>query len=159
MSKTAEELVQEYNIESELIEALLLRYGGAMDKPTIDNLTPTHRLVYQFLEHDGDSPIRMAEDHFYQFNNNSEYGQKANSPEVESAFNTILSDLVAEGLVAQTNEGVPRYSTSFHDLLAEIDRDWTVSEIDRFCAETGVDKRQVYYHILTSLHLNVNLTE
>lgn len=159
MSKTAEELVQEYNIEAELIEALLLRYGGAIDKPTIDNLTPTHRLVYQFLENDEDSPIRTAEDHFYQFNNHSEYSQKSNSPGVESAFEAILSDLVAEGLVAQTNEELPRYSTSFYDLLAEIDRDWTVSEIDQFCAETGVDKCQLYYHILTSLHLNVNLTE
>jgi len=158
MSEKAERLIREYHIEAELIEALLLRYGGEIDTPGVDDLMPTHRLVYQFLEDDGESPIRTAEDHFYQFDNHSEYGQKATSPGVETAFEAILSDLVAEGLVARTTEEVPRYSTCFYDLLAEIDRDWSVSEIDQFCAETGVDKRRVYYHILTDLHLNVDLT-
>lgn len=159
MSKEAEQLIREYNIEAELIEALLLRYGGEFDTPSIDDMTPTHRLVYQFLEDDGDSPIRTAEDHFHQFDNYSEYGQEATSPGVEPAFEAILSDLVAEGLIARTNEEVPRYSASFYNLLAEIDRDWSASKINQFCAETGVDKRQVYYHILTDLHLNVDLTE
>lgn len=159
MSKEAEQLVREHNIEAELIEALLSRYGGEVDTPSIDDMTPTHRTVYQFLENDGDSPIRTAEDHFYQFDNHSEYGQEATAPGVEPAFRAILSDLVAEGLIARTSEEMPRYSSSFYNLLSEIGRDWSASEIDQYCAETGVDKRQVYYHILTDLHLNVDLTE
>lgn len=159
MSKTPEQLVREYDIEAELIEALLRRYGGEVDTPSIDDMSPTHQLVYQFLEDDGDSPIRMAEDHFYQFDNHPEYGKKSTFPEDEPAFESILSDLVAEGLIARTNEEVPRYSSSFYNLLAEIGRDWSASEINQFCAETGVDKHQVYYHILTDLHLNMNLTQ
>jgi len=158
MSETPAELVQEYDVDAELVEALLIRYAD-LDEPSADPLPTTHKVVYEFLDPDGDAPIRTLEDHFYQLQNHSDYGDDASAPQHEVSFEAVVTDLVTEGLVARTDEEPPRYSASLYRLLADLDREWTASGIDEFCATTGVDKCQVYYHILTDLGLDVDLTQ
>jgi hypothetical protein len=155
---TTIELVEKYDIDPEVIEALLLRYGDvSFDDTTTDELERDEKLVYQFLESDGDHPIRLAEDHYSPFER-SDVADSSSAPSSETEFKEVLETLVVKGIVACTDEKRPRYSTSFYDLLADIKRDFTASEIDSLCESTGMSKRQVYYHILTDLHLNVDLT-
>jgi hypothetical protein len=157
MSKTIE-LVEQYDIDPEVIEALLLRYGNAsFDDTTKDEIKGEEKVVYQFLESDGDHPIRLAEDHYYQFER-SDVADSSSAPSSEAEFKKVLETLVAKGVVARTDDKRPRYSTSFYDLLADIKRNFTTSEIDSLCESTGMSKRQVYYHILTDLDLSVDLT-
>lgn len=157
MSKVIE-LAEQYDIDPEVIEALLLRYGDvSFDDATEDELKKEEKLVYQLLESDGDHPIRLAEDHYYRFEQ-SDVADNSSAPSNEAEFKEVLERLVAKGVVARTDEKRPRYSTSFYELLGDLRRDFTASEIDSLCESTGMSKRQVYYHIFTDLHLDVDLT-
>lgn len=159
MSKTTTiELVEQYDIDEAVIEALLIRYGDvSFDDTTKDELNDREDLVYQLLESDGDHPIRSAEDHYYQFEQ-SDLADNLSAPDSEAEFDEVLETLVAKGLVARTDEERPRYSTSFYDLLGDMRRDLTASEIDNLCESTGMSKRQVYYHIFNDLYLDADLT-
>lgn len=157
MSKTVE-LIEQYDIDIAVIEALLLRYGDvSFGDETKDELKEEEELVYKFLESDGDHPIRLAEDHYYQFERSYLAGNSS-TPDSEAEFNEVLETLVAKGLVARTDEQLPRYSTSFYELLKEMGEDYTASEIDSLCDSTGMSKRQIYYHIFTDLNLDADLT-
>lgn len=155
MGQSAVELVEQHDLDAAVIEALLVRYGD-LKLDNMATLDGEQELVYRWLESDDDQPVRRAEDHYYQFER-SELRDDSSAPETEPEFEEILETLVAEGLVAKA-EDRPLYSTSFYDILTELGPDFTASEIDDLCASTGMSKRQVYYHIFTNLHLNVNLT-
>jgi hypothetical protein len=155
MSERAHELVDSYDIDPELIEGVLLRYGADVDVPEPDDLDSVHREVYEFLA--DEESIRAAGDHFYQFDSHTEYGTRSDAPSTEPDFEAVLDDLVEAGLVARTAEDRPRYSASFYNLLGEVGPNFTATELDQFCAASGTDKRAVYYHILGSLELDLDL--
>jgi hypothetical protein len=156
MSDRAHDIVDRHDIEPELIEGVLWRYGADIDVPDPDDLDSVHRGVYEFLA-EAES-IRAAPDHFYQFDTHAEYGTRSDAPSTEPDFEAILDNLVRAGLVARTAEDRPRYSASFHTLLWEVGPSFTATELDQFCAASGTDKRAVYYHILGSLELDLDLS-
>ena len=149
-------LIDEYDIAPELIEGLLLQYGAGFDGTDPDSLAEPQAQVYDFLVGD-EQPIRSAADHFYQFELSDEYGVRSDAPATEPDFEMALENLVAAGLVARTDEEVPRYCASFHDTLWEIGPDFTPAEIDRLCSETGMDASGVYRTILGSLDLGLEI--
>lgn len=157
MGQSAVDLIQQYDIDAEAIEALLQRYGDPDSSSVNENLTAEESLVTETLEADDDHPIRTSSDHYYQFTR-SEQADDPAAPDTEDEFNNVLEALVGEGVAARTNEQQPRYSTSYYKILSELQNELTASEIDELCAETGMPKRQVYYHIFTDLHLSVDLT-
>lgn len=157
MSQSAVDLIQQYDIDAEAIEALLQQYGDPDSFSVSDNLTAGESLVTETLEADGAHPIRSSSDHYYQFTR-SEQADDPAAPDTEDEFTETLEALVEKGVAARTNEQRPRYSTSYYKILSEMQNELTASEIDELCAETGMPKRQVYYHIFTDLHLDVDLT-
>ncbi|MFD1687235.1 hypothetical protein [Halobellus litoreus] len=156
MSDRAHDLIERYDIDSELIEALLWRYGADVDAPDPESLDDARARVYEFLD-EGDPSIRSAADHFYQFANHPEYGTRPDAPATEPDFEIALDGLVDAGLVARSEEERPRYSASFHDLLVELGPTFTAEDIDALCRNTGTDKRAVYHSILDSLELDLDL--
>lgn len=158
MSDRAHDLVDEYDIDPELIEGLLWRYGADIDVPESDPaaLDSAHREVYEFLA--DEESMRAAADHFYQFEAHGEYGTGSAAPPTEADFEAILDDLVEAGLVARTAADRPRYAASFYRLLGEVGPRFTATELDEFCTASGTDKRAAYYHILGSLELNLDLS-
>lgn len=156
MSDRAHDLVDEYDIDPELIEGLLWRYGADVDTPDPDDLDGVHREVYEFLVEE--ESIRAVTDHFYQFDTHADYGTGSDAPATEPDFEAILDDLVKAGLVARTAEDRPRYSASFYSLLGELGPTFTATELEQFCATSGTDKRAAYYHVLGSLELDLDLS-
>lgn len=156
MSNRAYELIDGYDIDSELIEGVLWRYGADIDVPDPDDLSSVHRDVYEFLA--AAESIRAVTDHFYQFDTHADYGTGSDAPSTEPDFEAILEDLVDAGLVARTAEDRPRYSASFYSLLGEVGPTFTATDLDQFCAASGTDKRAAYYHILGSQHLDLDLS-
>ncbi|GAB3411895.1 hypothetical protein GCM10027435_04090 [Haloparvum alkalitolerans] len=156
MTRTTTELLRQHDVDPVVVEAILSRYGADLEEPSVDNVSDPAERAYAFLDGEDGSPIRTVQDHYYQF---ATADHIEGPPETESAFGAVLEELVDEGLVARTAELTPRYSVSFYDLLADVRTDWTASGVDEFCAETGVNKREVYAHIFTDLHLDVDLTE
>ena len=155
MTDRARELLEAYDVDPELIEALLWRYGADLDVPDPEALDDVHEQVYEFLADDGS--LRSALDHYYRFENHPEYGIHSDALATEPDFEIVLDDLVAEGLIARTADELPRYSASFHDLLQEVGPRLTAAAVDRLCAESGTNKRAVYYHILDSPDLDLDL--
>lgn len=156
MSERAHDLIEAYDVDPALIEALLWRHGADVDVPDPESLDGAQARVYEFLD-EGDPSIRTAADHFYQFANHSEYGTHPDAPATEPDFEITLDRLVREGLIARTAEKPPRYSASFHDLLVEVGPTFTADEVDALCETSGIDKRAVYHRILGSLELDLSL--
>jgi hypothetical protein len=157
MSRSAVDLVQRYDIDAEAVEALLQRYGDPEPIRVNEDLTARESLVRETLEAAGDHPLRTSSDHYYQFTR-SERAEDPVAPDTETEFTAILDALVEDGVVARTNDQPPLYSTSYYKILSELPNDLTASEIEELCAETGMPKRQVYYHIFTDLQLDADLT-
>lgn len=155
MSDRAHELVDSHDIDPELLEGLLWRYGADVGVPDPDDLDGVHRDVYEFLVEE--ESLRTAADHFYQFDIHGEYETESDAPSTEPDFEAILEDLVEAGVIARSAEDRPRYSASFYNLLGDVGPTFTAAELDQFCAASGTDKRAVYYHILGSLHLDLHL--
>ncbi|WP_435183609.1 hypothetical protein [Halobellus sp. EA9] len=156
MTDRTRELIDEYDLEPELIEGLLWRFEADLPVPDPEALEDTHVQVYEFLGED-DEPLRSAADHFYQFESHDEYGVRSDAPATEPDFEMVLDELVDAGLIARTDDRRPRYSASFHQVLRELGPEFTRREIDRLCAETGMDKRAVYRAIIDSHDLTLDL--
>lgn len=156
MTDRTRELIDEHDLAPELIEGLLWRYGADLPVPDPSALHDTQVQVYEFLC-EGDEPLRSAADHFYQFEDHDDYGVRSDAPATEPDFEMVLDDLVDAGLIARTDERRPRYSASFRRVLREVGPEFTPREIDRLCAETGMDKRAVYREILDAGDLELDL--
>ncbi|MFD1599985.1 hypothetical protein [Halobellus rarus] len=156
MSERAHDLIDSHEVDAELIEALLWRYGADVDTPDPESLDSAGDRVYEFMTEHGSS-VRPAADHFYQFEDHPEYGSRPAAPATEPDFEIVLDELVRAGLIARTGEDRPRYSASFYDLLVELGPTFTAGEIDTLCERTGMDKRAVYHRVLGSLKLDLDL--
>jgi hypothetical protein len=156
VSERAHDLIDRHDVDAELIEALLWRYGGDVETPDPESLDSAGERVYEFMTEHGSS-VRTAADHFYQFENHPEYGSRPDAPATEPDFEIVLDELVEAGLIARTDDDLPRYSASFHDVLVDVGPSFTAGEIDALCERSGMDKRAVYHSILGSLELDFDL--
>lgn len=157
MAQSAADLVDQYDIDAEVVEALLVRYGDPFDDTEPAALSVAENAVRDLLEAEGDHPIRTSSDHFYQFERSTQ-AEQSDTPATEADFEDVLQALVEKGVVARTDEDTPRYSTSYYDVLSALGGAFTASEIDELCDATGMPKREVYYHVFTDLELDVDLT-
>jgi len=156
VSERAHDLIDSYDVDAELIEALLWRYGADVETPDPGSLDAAGERVYEFMAEHGSS-LRTAADHFYQFEDHPEYGSGPDAPATEPDFEIVLDELVRAGLVARSDDDLPRYSESFHDLLVEVGPRFSPREIDALCERSGMDERAVYHSILGSLELDLDL--
>lgn len=162
MSSVTADLLDEYDVDDELIEALLVEVGVDLDGMAVpmddsvpEGLGGDEALVYAFLQ-TGEN--RTAEDHYYQLAEYSEWADDPDLPPSEDAFRTTLEGLVDAGLIACVPDDPPLYSGRFDEVLYDLGPDFTAAEIDRLCADSGMDKRAVYRHVLTDRHLSVDVT-
>ncbi|WP_338739460.1 hypothetical protein [Haloplanus salilacus] len=156
MTRSAAGVVDQYDIDPAVVEALLARYGDVTLEPDADELTDRERLVREFFESGDEHPIRTGPDHYHQFER-SEWVERPAAPGTEDEFQAALDAAVRRGIVARTDEDRPRYSSSYYDLLSELGGEFTASDIDELCETTGMPKRHVYYHVFTDLNLDVDL--
>ncbi|RLM54101.1 hypothetical protein DVK02_11800 [Halobellus sp. Atlit-31R] len=89
MTTRAQELIDAYDVDAELTEALLWQSGAESDVPTPEELDDERERVYQFLA-DDDSPTRAAPDHFYQFETSEAHGINSDALATESDFEVVL---------------------------------------------------------------------
>lgn len=157
MTRSAADLVDQYDIDPAVIEALLVRYGDMEPEADADELTPREQLVGEFFESGDDNPIRTGPDHYYQFER-SDWADRSAAPSSASEFEAALEAIVRRGIVARTDEDPPRYSASYYDLLSELGGQFSASDVEELCNATGMPERQVYYHVFTDLTLDVDLT-
>lgn len=157
MTRSAADLVDQYDIDPAVIEALLVRYGDMEPEADVDELTPREQLVGEFFESGDDHPIRTGSDHYYQFER-SDWADQPAAPSSEAEFEAALEAIVRQGIVARTDEDPPRYSASYYDLLSELGGQFSASDVEELCKTTGMPERQVYYHVFTDLTLDVDLT-
>ncbi|QCC49178.1 hypothetical protein [Halobellus limi] len=156
MSERAHDLIDDHDVDPELIEALLWRYGADVETPDPESLDGARERVYEFIRENGPS-LRTAADHFYRFEDHPDYGSRPDAPATEPDFEIALDRLVEAGLIARTDDDLPRYSASFHDVLVDAGPSFTADEIDALCEDTGMDKRAVYHCVLGSLELDLDL--
>lgn len=157
MTRSAADLVEQYDVDPAAIEAFLVRYGDLEFESCADELTTRAKLVREFFESDDGKPIRAGPDHYYQFEQ-SEWAERPSAPGTETEFEEVLDTLVRAGVVARTDETRPRYSASYYEVLSELGKQFTASEIDDICETTGMPTEQVYYYLFTQPTMDIDLT-